>query len=232
MKFKLYIISFAFSLLNFYNANAADPIIYHSPEAPIYDAGFHWSGMYLGGTIGYGWGRASLQDSSDYGTLKSDGFLAGGYAGYNFSFSDYYMLGIEGDINYSDFKKGRHFSNYNANWNWKTRTKWEAALRARVGITYERFMPYIAGGIAFAGVQNDLKEVFISNPTQTSRYHKNSKFFTGWTLGTGAEYAVADHWLMRLEYRYNDFGNQSFGYNDAQEKFKSQDVRLGVSYKF
>lgn len=232
MKFKLYLMSSAFLLLNFSTANAADPVIYHSPEAPVYDLGFQWSGMYLGGTVGYGWGRSSLQGHLNYGTLKPDSFLAGGYAGYNFIFSDHYILGLEGDINYSDFKKGRRFSNDNANWHWKTRTKWEAALRARVGITYERLMPYIAGGIAFAGVKNNLDEVFISNPTQTSRNYKNNKTFTGWTIGAGAEYAVADNWLMRLEYRYNDYGNEKFGWDDAKTKFKSQDVRLGVSYKF
>ena len=35
----------------------------------------------------------------------------------------------------------------------------------------------------------------------------NSATRVGWTLGAGVEYAVNNHWSLRAEYRYTDFGH-------------------------
>ena len=33
---------------------------------------------------------------------------------------------------------------------------------------------------------------------------------TGWTAGTGVEWAFAPHWSASLEYNYYDFGDDAF----------------------
>ena len=87
-------------------------------------------------------------------------------------------------------------------------------------------MPYIAGGVAFGGVKNSLN-------VGGSDYN-NDKTLTGWTVGTGVDYAATDNVLLRLEYRYTDFGNKDFdlGNTATRGSFKTNDIRLGVAYKF
>lgn len=77
-------------------------------KAPVYvDPGYNWTGFYLGGNLGYSWGRSS--DTSTFtngaGTLLStsvggsnlDGIVGGGQAGYNWQMQSW-VWGLEGDI--------------------------------------------------------------------------------------------------------------------------------------
>jgi outer membrane immunogenic protein len=77
-------------------------------KAPVYvDPGYNWTGFYLGGNLGYSWGRSS--DTSTFtngaGTLLStsvggsnlDGVVGGGQAGYNWQMQSW-VWGLEGDI--------------------------------------------------------------------------------------------------------------------------------------
>jgi outer membrane immunogenic protein len=61
-----------------------------------------------------------------------------------------------------------------------------------------------------------------------------SKTLTGWTVGGGVDYAATDNLIVRLEYRYTDYGdkNIAFGGLSVKNDFKTNEVRLGVAYKF
>lgn len=210
-------------------ANAADAIVYEEP-APIVDVApvFSWAGAYIGGQIGYGWGRSELGDLR----LKPDGFLGGLYAGYNFDVGDNFILGIDGDVTYNDLDKG--YSVYDPVWDVsggiKSKLRWSGAVRARAGVAVDRWMPYIAGGVAFGNVKNTawFDDGVISGGDS------QSKTLTGWTAGAGVDYAATDNVIVRLEYRYTDYGHKDFGYSDfgVRNKFKTHDIRLGVAYKF
>jgi outer membrane immunogenic protein len=95
-------------------ANAADmplkaPV---PPPAPAYS----WTGFYIGGNVGYGWGHANNSDNlsapcpiclvgpgPDFATLvaggsnRVDGAIGGGQIGYNWQIQNY-LVGIEADI--------------------------------------------------------------------------------------------------------------------------------------
>ena len=61
---------------------------------------------------------------------------------------------------------------------------------------------------------------------------------TGWTAGAGVDYAATDNVIVRLEYRYTDYGRKDFTADldglelGASNKFKTNEIRLGVAYKF
>jgi outer membrane immunogenic protein len=38
---------------------------------------------------------------------------------------------------------------------------------------------------------------------------------TGWTVGTGVEWAIAPHWSATLEYNYYDFGSATTRLTDS-----------------
>lgn len=219
------------------SAYAADAIVYEEPT-PIIDPVpvFSWEGAYIGGQVGYGWGRSDYNNEGYTFRLKPDGFLGGLYAGYNFDVGNNLVLGVEGDITYSDMDDG--FSGVDVEddeiYSYSSKLRWSGAVRARLGVAMDRWMPYIAGGVAFGKVKNSLWLEEDDGIYSASR----SKSFTGWTAGAGVEYAATDNLLLRLEYRYTDFGKKTF-YNLREEtglhprtKFKTHDIRLGVAYKF
>src|SRR5262245_65545545 len=76
-------------------AAAADLGSYTPSPEPSYtpQTGFTWTGPYVGGMIGYGWGNAEVNGHD----ADANGVTGGAYAGYNFSISNF-LLGVEGDV--------------------------------------------------------------------------------------------------------------------------------------
>jgi outer membrane immunogenic protein len=105
---------------------------------------------------------------------------------------------------------------------------WEGAIRARLGYAVDRFLPYVAGGVAFGRLSG---EVFDDLGASLGSSDETN---TGWTLGVGLEYAFTDNIIGRAEYRYTDFGDFDFdaGAADVSADLTTNDVRLGIAYKF
>jgi len=81
-------------------------------KAPAYTPFFSWTGCYIGGNIGYGWGRETVSISNLGETTgvpelagvslgpvtgNTNGVLGGGQAGCNYQFAPNWVIGIEGD---------------------------------------------------------------------------------------------------------------------------------------
>ena len=215
------------------HANAADVVVDPIPVA----TSFNWGGAYIGGQIGYGWGTTGFSgNSSDTGEfgldgISSDGILGGIYAGYNFDTGTNLILGVDGDFTGSAIS--RSITGYDEEGDvvgGKTKLLWSGAVRARAGYALDRFMPYIAGGVAFGHIKDTFHY-------EGETVHSQQKTKTGWTAGGGADYALTDNVIMRLEYRYTDFGKRGFDVDNIDDgnlggKTTSNDVRLGVAYKF
>ena len=62
-----------------------------------------------------------------------------------------------------------------------------------------------------------------------------NKLSVGWTAGGGVEYAIDDHWSVRLEVRYSDFGKSRYVIGSGtsfRAGFDETTGTIGVSYKF
>ncbi|WP_439271565.1 outer membrane protein [Pseudochrobactrum sp. HB0163] len=232
MKNKFLLLASVFIISNAGLAQAAD-VIYHPPSPPVYDEAAIWDGFYIGGQVGYTWAKAKLTVDSFDDTigLKPRGFMGGIYAGYNWEFSNSYLFGIEGDINYSSLSDSAILTAANAQLEYTSRIELEGAVRARFGINYDRILPYIAGGVAFARIK-DTATIINSNPVVTA---DDTDGRVGFTIGAGVDYAMTNNLILRAEYRYTDYGKKSFDqafYNDSRNKLTTNDVRLGIAYKF
>lgn len=203
-----------------YNISMAADMVYHNPEVPTYDEQTIWEGVYIGAQLGYDWARMRLDNNFDI-KADSNGFIGGIYAGYNWEFSNAYLFGVEADINYTDLSSDSTFGNQT----WHTRVQWEGAIRARFGVNYERVLPYIAGGVAFAGVQDDLD-------THTNNSWSNTEIRTGFTIGAGVDYSLTNNLLLRAEYRYSDYGKRNIFTNTSETRLSTNSVRFGLAYKF
>lgn len=213
---------------------AADAITTTEPApAPLPVASaYNWSGAYIGGQIGYGWGndKWSFQGIDYTVPAKPDGFLGGIYGGYNWQVGNGFVLGADADFTFSGMKKsgidGDDAGTPDPTYGYGSKIDWTAALRGRLGYGADRFLPYIAGGVAFAhqNVSASLSSPFSESATRT-----------GWTIGLGVDYAATDNLIVRAEYRYSDFGKKTFspaGWTPFDDRLSVNDVRVGVAYKF
>lgn len=209
---KVWLLSAA-ALLQAGAARAADvPVV--EPMEPVAVPSFSWSGGYVGVQGGYDW-----FDASNRGRVpdrKPDGFTIGGFAGFNHQFDNSpVVIGAEADINYSDAKSGGG--------RFRSSIGWTGAVRGRVGYAFDRFLIYGAAGVAVA--DHDLRGRPGGSDDTTA---------VGWTIGGGVEAAITDNVTARVEYRYSDFGTDTFSVANTRVKSDVTDNRvlLGLGYKF
>ncbi len=136
-------------------------------------------------------------------------------------------------------RQGRGFSRSSAEdkeekdsltFNHTLKQKWTGATRVRVGFSAGRVMPYIAGGVAYGQFQDILSTV-ITGGEPFNRTSDVTKTMIGYTLGGGVDFAMTDHLVVRAEYRYSDFGKRKFK-DEIEVKYKTNDFRAGIAYKF
>jgi outer membrane immunogenic protein len=183
-------------------ARAAD----FNPYAPV-SRGTSWQGPYVGGNIGYQWGRVSNNPA------KPRGVTGGIQAGYNVQHS-LFVFGGETDLQLSD--SNATFAS------WKFSNPWFGSLRARAGFAVNNVLFYGTAGLAYGSLKLQ------NNSGPVSETHNSA----GWTAGTGAELAVDRHWSARAEYLYVDLGSNSFTVDANNHGIRSSLLRLGINYRF
>jgi high affinity Mn2+ porin len=194
---------------------------------------YDWSGFYVGGHVGYSLGEASrtLSDPAPTGVGGSFSSLYGGVqGGFNYVFSSRVLLGAEADITFPNFfEDGSIFTGGTAlGTTVSDQIDYIATLRGRAGYAFDHWLVYGTGGFAWSQAR------FGESPGVASTEDKILLTRTGWTLGAGAEVAIAPNWTAQLEYLYDDFGSAAgifpsgTGYRSA---FDMQSLRLGLNYR-
>ena len=213
-------------LMPAYGAFAADALV-SEPSA------YSWSGVYVGGTAGYVWGKShhfteTIPDSTDKFTI--DGALGGLTLGYNYQVGRW-VFGAETDISAADI----HGKDPDGASNWgcgttgcQTRVDWFGTLRARAGMAFDTTLPYITGGLAYGHIKGYIDEIPRYGGDETR---------AGWTVGAGIEHAFSDHFSVKAEYLYVDLGKikiEDFGvpYGQGYADAKFSTARIGMNYKF
>ena len=182
-----------------------------------------WDGPYVGASVGYGWGTAT-DDTFTTGSTASpitdtasmSGWLIGGQIGYNFHLSDNIVAGVEGNLDW--LNETGTYDTYPA---YTQTINWEGSVRGRLGVDMGQFLPYVEAGVAFA---NSTLE-YTTTPWSESMTH------VGWTVGAGAEFTLADHLSANVEYRYSDYGKQTYDSSNSVSLTDST-VRAGLNYHF
>src|SRR5579863_6423956 len=138
---------------------------------------FDWTGPYVGGLIGGGWGTGGGGSSANTSTiflgggaefgpgevatfnangpqnLSGSGFLGGLEAGYNWQ-PNLLLLGIEGDIDLFDMNGfattgSLPYAAGNFTITSRVNANWLATLRGRIGVAPGDWLFYVTGGAAF-----------------------------------------------------------------------------------
>ena len=223
-------------------AQAADVVAAQEPAPVVAAPAFSWTGFYAGGQIGGSWsdtdvkGHSAVIDYTKSFSPDPSGFIGGLYAGYNFDIGNNVVLGIETDWVWGDMDENDKFT-YNTVGDVvssKLKEKWAGATRARVGYAMDRWMPYLAGGVAYSKVDSNYRLKSSKGDVYPMYSANGSDTLTGWTIGAGVDYAMTDHLILRAEYRYTDFGDEDYSKNNIKYNvdYKTNDFRVGVAYKF
>lgn len=206
-------------------ANAADlprrGVVAPAAAAPVYaPVAYNWSGFYAGIVGGWGWGNSRWSNAAiSTGDFDIDGGLIGGTLGYNFQ-NGAMVFGIETDLSWSDIKGSTTRACAGT---CQTNNNWLGTTRGRLGYAAGRWMPFITGGVAYGDIEAK------GRPAATDTA-------VGWTLGAGAEVALAGNWTVKGEYLYVDLGDvtcpaASCG-APAKVDFNTHLLRAGLNYRF
>ena len=140
---------------------------------------FSWTGCYIGGNIGWGWGRDTVSapglalaevteepelasDSPPAKTEDTSGVLGGGQVGCNYQFAPNWVIGIEGDgeaanikgdVTHSDSFTDPLTGPETVTGTAHRQTDWIASATGRLGWTWDRVMLYAKGGAAWVGAK-------------------------------------------------------------------------------
>jgi opacity protein-like surface antigen len=220
-----------------------------------------WSGFYIGGHGGYGWGRDPFTYLVAFTSVplppfppvflngvNSKGFVGGFQAGANWQTGSV-VGGLELDLSGSGIKGTSSITGLNNVGSPVTMTLTDkfdllGSGRARLGyLVWPSVLLYGTGGLAWTRLDQTSTSV---SPIGTFITTAPSWRF-GWTAGAGGEARLWNtNWLARLEYLHYDFGNtgslslgntSSGGFGGLSNSFTSRHltadvVRAGFGYKF
>jgi outer membrane immunogenic protein len=224
-------IAFAAALL--IGANGASLAADLPVKAPVAAApAYNWTGWYVGGNIGYGWGEntgAGYSSFADVGIgglaafmaaggnvlpgLSPQGVLGGGQIGYNWQLSPGWVVGLVADLQAADIgasgANGVSIGAFAGIVESKSvRTDWFGTVRGKIGFAANNVLLYGTGGFAYGGVKagtsfNDPS--FGGGPLVFAG--SSSATNTGWAAGAGIEYALTHNWSIGAEYLFVDLGS-------------------------
>ena len=249
--------------------------------APVYVApAFTWTGFYVGGNVGAAWsGRDNcplLNSIDNHGVYtpetwftpncnsdRSTNFIGGIQAGYNWQFGGW-LLGLEGDINWigRNNRRGYDYATFDDggghvySWSGNGGSNTLGTIRARLGVTMDRALFYVTGGVAFRNGDDNASITVTGYDTDRrprmmgdNHDHPDVKIYngagngnnTGWALGGGLEYALTENLSTKIEYLHAQFGNGGGVYTSPDDncygflgdrKNSIDIVRVGLNYRF
>jgi outer membrane immunogenic protein len=213
-------------------ANAADLPRKAPMMAPAALPVLSWTGCYVGGNVGGGWGKNDVTQTASapgLGTLSAgfsgrattgvdtSGAVFGGQIGCDYQFANQFVIGIQGMLDGSTVK-GSEFDAFAALLpgapvgTIDVKTKWFGSVTGRLGYAFlsqNEALIYIKGGGAWARYETNLNNLTTSILFPGSNPGTIGKTFTGWTIGGGFEYRFARNWSAFIEYNYYDFGERT-----------------------
>ncbi|MDN2565002.1 porin family protein [Aquibium sp. A9E412] len=199
-------------------AMAADPVYEQPPAAPAAPMEVppvaSWSGPYVGATVGYGFLGHTDTGIPAGNEIDTDGFSGSAFGGYNMQ-SGTFVYGVEGDIGYSGVD--------GTNAGVRSEAGVEGSLRARLGLAAtDTVLVYGTAGGAAGNVK-------ITDPAGS-----DSNTMLGWTAGVGVDAKLTEQVFGRLEYRYTDYGSETFNTGSGAQSVDatSNKIMLGVGMKF
>jgi outer membrane immunogenic protein len=228
------------------------------PSVPV----FTWSGVYLGGQIGYAWGNDNVTWSGTDNFLNlaggsfgegPQGVIGGAHVGWNIQPNNsWFVFGVEASIDGTSLSKSvgvplADSAGVTGSLTASANAGVQGSVRGRIGIAWDRVLLFGTGGVAITSFNTSYTDStgFFTGVPGTNATISVTR--AGYTFGGGIEYAVTDNWSVQAEYRYSNFGHTNDypfsnpsaivglppgGFFFAQHYLKENQVQVGFSYRF
>jgi outer membrane immunogenic protein len=198
----------------------------------LYSVPYNWSGPYAGAFVG---GVHSIwtvdfyrNNNHGHSEQSSDGFAGGGFAGYNWQVSPNWVIGVEGDLGWTNASQHNEiFDNDHTD----SEIGAFGSLRFRAGYAVDRILFFATAGVAWANIDQNIQKG--RNAGEQVVYENETS--TGYVIGAGIEYAFADGWVSRAEYLYSNYGTVNLTNRDGNQAVFENDlslIRVGLSRRF
>jgi outer membrane immunogenic protein len=209
----------------------------------------NWTGPYIGGSAGYGWGEQSLNSAilTDYFVggsgdqfvsnpkPKMNSTFGGLQAGYNLMVNNKFLLGLEANIIGGSFNADYKATN-NLNFTANAKLNWISTFKAKAGTLLGDTLVYVDGGVAIGNEKFNMNSGFSG-----ARYLSNdSETLTGWVTGLGIEHPIFNNVTADIDYQHIQFSDKNFGINKIDPgsgiivngSNKLDVLNIGLNYHF
>ncbi len=223
------------------------PLLVKAPVPQLYD----WTGLYLGGHLGYGWGTSnwtmqpdglagSLNLFQSYDAFTETGSWFGGFqAGYNYMLPNRLVIGVQADMSAPGFQNLNRvsiggtstFVSPTLGQESYTETVLDmGTVRARIGYAPGSWLIYATGGFAWTYDRLTVNQLASGTTDMPFLWR------LGWVAGAGVELPLGLSWSAGMEYLYTRYGDSSVGFANAGQTLQSdpalQELRLTLNYRF
>ncbi len=223
-------------------AAASDVNAPYAKAAPVYGP-TNWSGFYVGGNVGAGFGNVTTTDINGgvppgpFG-YTTTGVLGGAQGGFNYQWNSI-VASLEVDLGYLG-ANGKGYVPSSTPGHHQDLTLsggFTAGVSGRLGYAIGRWLPYVKGGYVYYdgnAAQTTTKAGYATTPTGA---------YSGYAIGGGVEYALMSDWSIKVEYLRYELGSQGgmqtsltdppIGYqykNSTSVNFDT--IKFGVNYHF
>ena len=158
----------------------------YTKATPVVAAVYDWTGFYVGGNVGYGWGENTdpglslvnpgnvgaittylttgfpgVSSGNQFPNLRPDGVLGGLQIGYDRQFGTW-VLGAVADIQAADFEDSRTvFTSFaatqaDATERLSAKITWFGTVRAKAGVAMGDWLAYGTGGLAYGNADSSI----------------------------------------------------------------------------
>jgi outer membrane immunogenic protein len=180
------------------------------------------------------------------------GFRVSGYIGYNWQFQNW-VLGVEGDFAWADNDQtvfGIPGTFLAGNLGALTDTasvndKFDASFRGRAGFLFApQALVYVTGGVSWlekeVSATCDAPVFPVGWCAVVPQAQTDSNHHFGWTVGGGIEWMLTPNWILRAEYRYSQYEEETYTFFGANpiDSFRfevdavTHTAYAGIAYKF
>ncbi len=211
----------------------------------------NWTGFYAGVNAGVVFNNAQLT-SQQLGFISPSGtcnmssdfstFSPGIQLGYTYQFTHSFVAGIEANTTFNTNQK--HTSSCKSEFNpdvndsFTFRNQTQTSIKGRVAraLNWNKsiFLPYLTAGASFANLG-------LTYQNEGGDHYSNTTTAAGWLIGGGVEWAFMQHWSLRAEYNFVDYGDainlniptvyDLFDANgEGQINLKSNTVFVAINY--
>jgi outer membrane immunogenic protein len=213
------------------------------PNAPTYKAPvavaavYNWTGFYVGGNAGYGWGNQDplelFSNRFDRQSINISGGMIGGTVGAQIQ-QGYVVLGLEGDLAWADIAGSSVIRpsilgiGQGITLNTTSKISAFGTARARVGVAMNNVLLYATGGGALVKSSTNASTIAgVSCGTLGVLPDcGGSSWRPGISAGLGVEWGFTPNWSLKAEYLYTTVVSGGL----SIDKFNT--VRGGINYRF